>query len=412
MSSLLYPAKQKLYNALSNLEKFNKNNNFFDNISSLDAFFSEFRSITFVLQKSLSHTEYIKDYEMLRDKYIKNDYCKWLKDSRDSTVHVKPFELVKEIEINIYYPHKKIHIKKQKFTISSDIEISEFLNSIKRIFCEFDDNEVFFSVEYFFYEANSSIDIYENIIFGINQIKRLLIELEMCINEKCDLCNKLNESIQKLKVHNNLRDIFLVDDYVYYPKLNEFERAQRIGIYTNNFEISMPKTLINNGFWNRIGGEKTNLFDKFVLMHIVIGTADLITTSMIIYYDETYEMDTYHSSNKTTMYRKINEISKKIIDKNIKEIYIMQTYIIIDSEFDINNTIAKERAEKSKQDILVFMKVDSNLNEEEYFFEDNHIKCENYIQNKLMEGSRKYLEYGKLNMQPIINAFKTKKQKI
>lgn len=63
MSGLLYPAYQKFYSALSNLERFNKESNFFDNISAIDSFFTEYRNITFVIQSSLAHTEHIGIYE-------------------------------------------------------------------------------------------------------------------------------------------------------------------------------------------------------------------------------------------------------------------------------------------------------------------------------------------------------------
>lgn len=55
-NNLLVPAAQKLYSALSSLERFSKYNNFYDNISSLDNFLSEYRNVTFVIQKSLAHT--------------------------------------------------------------------------------------------------------------------------------------------------------------------------------------------------------------------------------------------------------------------------------------------------------------------------------------------------------------------
>lgn len=48
--NLLVPAAQKLYSALSSLERFSKHNDFFDNISSLDSFLSEYRNVTFVIQ--------------------------------------------------------------------------------------------------------------------------------------------------------------------------------------------------------------------------------------------------------------------------------------------------------------------------------------------------------------------------
>lgn len=62
--SRLLPALQKFYNALKHLEQFSLENNFFDNISSLDVFLSEYRSTTLVLQESLRGNQdpvYIKN---------------------------------------------------------------------------------------------------------------------------------------------------------------------------------------------------------------------------------------------------------------------------------------------------------------------------------------------------------------
>ena len=75
---LLLPAYQKLYAALANLERFNKGQDLYDNITCIDGFLSEFRNVTFVLQKSLAHTDYVSEYEALRDKYLKNAQCLWL----------------------------------------------------------------------------------------------------------------------------------------------------------------------------------------------------------------------------------------------------------------------------------------------------------------------------------------------
>lgn len=65
MSGLLYPAYQKFYSAISCLNRFCKEQDFFQNIASLDTFFSEYRSITLVMQKSLAHTQHINTYKDL-----------------------------------------------------------------------------------------------------------------------------------------------------------------------------------------------------------------------------------------------------------------------------------------------------------------------------------------------------------
>ena len=57
MAGLLYSAYQKFYSALINFDRFDKEGDFFSNISCLDAFFSEYRNITFAMQASLKHTK-------------------------------------------------------------------------------------------------------------------------------------------------------------------------------------------------------------------------------------------------------------------------------------------------------------------------------------------------------------------
>lgn len=51
--SIIFPALQKYYSALKSLDDFGCHGNFFDDVSHLDTFFSEFRNITFVVQKEL-----------------------------------------------------------------------------------------------------------------------------------------------------------------------------------------------------------------------------------------------------------------------------------------------------------------------------------------------------------------------
>lgn len=408
MSSLLYPAMQKLYSALSSLEKFSKENNFFENISSLDTFFSEFRNITFVLQKSLSHTKFIDDYNKLRDEYLSE--CRWFIEKRNETTKQQPFQLVKKIDISVYLPYQKLEICSYEFTVEDDVEMSTLFDELKQLFSKLHPIEVFFSAKFSFYESDTKIDIYEKISFGINQIKLLLDELKIRINENCSLCNKLESAIKKFHFGVTLKDMFLTNDYVYYPKTDLFERAERMALSTHGVNVSMPRMPINNGRWHMFGSKDTSFFDKFVVMHVLIGTADLMPTIMIVYEDETYEMDTYHSTNKTTGYRKINEAAKKISSDNVKEVYVMHTYTSIESVDKIYQMTSKERLQRGTQDILVFMKVDSDLNKEEYFFEEKNIRCENYLVGKLREGSKKHLAYGKLNMQPIIRAFKSKKE--
>lgn len=91
---LLYSSLHRFNNALENLKSFQKEKDLIENIGYLDNFFSNFRSTTFVLQKSLSHTSFISSYENLREKYLKNPLGKWFIDTRNEIEKQAPFELM------------------------------------------------------------------------------------------------------------------------------------------------------------------------------------------------------------------------------------------------------------------------------------------------------------------------------
>ena len=128
---LLYPAFQKFYSALKCLELFRKDNSFFDNISSLDTFFSEFRNITFVLQKSLAHTSYISSYESARETYLKNLH--WFVDKRNEVLKERPFQLIKQIKMTVFLPDQSFEILNRTFSVEQDTELSSLLYDIRKI---------------------------------------------------------------------------------------------------------------------------------------------------------------------------------------------------------------------------------------------------------------------------------------
>ena len=147
---LLYPAFQKFYSALSSLERFNKEKSFFENISSLDTFFSEFRNVTFVLQKSLAHTDYKLLYENLRDKYFSG--LKWFVDTRNETTKQHPFELEKKIEITAYLPGCRLDIYNKEFSIFDDQPLASVIDDARNFLDKIDPIEVFFSARFSFYK--------------------------------------------------------------------------------------------------------------------------------------------------------------------------------------------------------------------------------------------------------------------
>ncbi len=408
MPGLLYPAFQKWYSALSSLDRFRTEKNFFDNISSLDSFFSEFRNITFVMQKSLAHTQYFSLYEHKRDKYLSN--CKWFVEMRNDTTKQHPFQLIKEVKISVYFPETGIQLLQQQFSVENDTELSTLLDQLKALFLSINPIEVFFSADFSFFEKGSHDDLYDKLILGINAMDNFLKDMYKEIPEKCELCENLISKTSKTIFSHIPKDMLLINDYVYYPQKDIFERAKRIAMQmqTSNGDCAIRGNLsaFDKKPFAPLGND---YFQKFVLMHAILGTADLMPTLMTIYQDNTFTLDSFNADIKTTLYRKINQTASLILSDNIKAVYLMVTYSSI--PYDENqlenylNMTSKERLSLGCEDYLTFLSIDCNLQETEYSFRGSQLKDNAYIFRQITQGKQNKFNLGKINMMPIIEAF-------
>ena len=425
-TSLLYPAYQKFYSALSSLDRFSKENNFYDNISSLDTFFSEFRNITFVMQKSLAHTPYIKVYEKTRNKYLLD--CKWLVEKRNETTKEQPFRLVKQIEVTEYLPHCNSDIFSKNFTVDNDKEFSVLLKDIKSFF-KSDFNEVFFSIKFSFFENGNPINIYNEINKGIQIMLKFLNIMSSKIAEKCELSKKLKDEIKEkfLITHEH---IFSILDYIYYPKTDTFCRGSAWIPQLSNDDIltrkdksimkinSLENTLISGNNINKFLGNSTfssdnSYFENFITLHAMQKKTGLMSAIMIVYKNKAFDLNVFICDTKTTLYRKIKECGDKINKENINEIYFMLTYTINKYDQRLEGMTSKERAETCLgTDCLVFIKIDSDLNEEEYSFTEKELIYSSCVLSKIKYGKTTKLNMGRNNMLPIIEAFKQTKKNL
>ena len=131
-------------------------------------------------------------------------------------------------------------------------------------------------------------------------------------------------------------------------------------------------------------------------------------TIMTVYSDKTFSLDSFTADIKTIFYRKLNETAQRIIEEDITEVYFMMVYVFVSQKFlDIPST---ERTPYIENEFLTFMKVDYNLNEEEYVFDGKLLNNKQYIAQTVLHGKKSKLEFGINNMRPIIEAFKLKKQ--
>lgn len=407
MPGLLLSAYQKFYSALNNLDKFNKENNFFDNISCLDTFFSEFRNITFVMQKSLAHTEYISAYARNRDRYLADSI--WFVRKRNETTKEQPFQLIKQVEITLYYPNKGITLYSEIFSVDNNVEMSTLIEKFKRLFMNIDPFEVFFSAEFTFYEKDSQEDLFNKLIYGIQLMKDFLKSMKDEINEHCDLSEELIQKIDKLVFSQLPRDMLLISDYVYHPYKEEFERAGRVSLILMGQRKTInrtPLTSLKKGLFGNLGGD---YFHKFVVMHAILQNVNLLPTMMVVFKDNTFELDAFNADIKTTIYRKINEVAKRIIEEDIAEFYYMQTYVACPYLLDNIKMKYQERLSLSENKYLTFMKVDCSLHEEEYIFDGANLSIMEYIIYQIKSGRKNTLSLGKTNMFPIVEAFRKRR---
>ena len=413
MHGLLYPAYQKFYSALSSLERFRKEANFFDNISCLDTFFSEYRNVTFVIQSQLKHTEYFEKYEKNKDEYLTDH---WFVEKRNETTKQQPLCIQKRITICVYTPSEEIMTMEKRFTIEDDVPFDSLKDEIKGFFNDLLTDEVFFSTEYFFTENGSETDLFGKIITGISAMKSFLETLSKDIGEQCDLCKELKGRIDRMIIAYAPRDFLFTDDYVYYKSNNEFERASRVAMMFPQNGEKMASRCPSNEFFksNQLDYDGT-LFGKFTLMHVVIRAvnpdADIMPAIMVVFGDNTIHFDVFHADLKTTLYRKLNEIAKVIEKEDVIEVCFMSLYAVcpIDGEVPVHS---KERIKTAISDILVISSIDCSLNEKEYVFDGNNISDPQYTGYILKNGLKNRLDASRINMLPVWRAFKEKRHRM
>jgi len=408
---LLFPAFQKFYSALSSLERFKKDNNFFDNMSSLDMFFSEYRNVTFVLQKSLKSTPYFDVYREMREKHLSG--LDWFNETRTIITHEHPFDLEKKIDITAYLPWKSFDVSSKTFSVTNDQPLSSLIDQAKVFLIPFGPVEVFFSVRFSFYEKRTSINIFERIPNGLKIMYEFLSEAYQQIPAKTSLTDEIKETIGKnIFLHCPFNSI-LVNDYVYYPKTETFKEVDywHYSVGQPFSDKTVPRTPIENWLVHYAQFGKNN-FERFVAMHVALRTKEeIVPAFMLLFQDNTYELDAFYSDNKTTLYRKVHETCLQILNDDVKEVFFEYSMLSIPSSPSILSMPAKERRQYAKEEWLVLLKIDDKLNMEEYDFYVPGLACPGYIRSELEHGGKKELCYGAVNMQPIINAFKQKANK-
>lgn len=418
-NNLLVPAAQKLYSALSSLERFSKYNNFYDNISSLDNFLSEYRNVTFVIQKSLAHTNLLHFYEETRDEFLSGDLGKWFIEKRNEVLKEHPFNLQKEVIITIYDSLSTLKIVSKTFTAENDSDYSSLIEDLRMLLKSGDRIETSFSVEFIYKESGSDVSLFDKLLSGISNIYRFLKALNQKIMDNSKLFHDIMGKIEDLKVLRlNTTDLF-VDDYVYYSKDDNFERGARI-------ELRLPKCRIQANqalgmFGDAISlenlginpmNEVHKIFLKIVISHAFLyihQNKHIMDTIMLLYDDDTLEiLSPFDTSIRTTAYRKINEVADYIIASK----GIIKAVIVINEMWSYPNNeevLKKNYTERVKTEnpisLFACHMVDKSLSTYSYHFESDKIESSSYVIDILKKDSDATIHMNFMN--PVIKAFQT-----
>lgn len=372
---LLLPAYQKLYSALQSLERFSKGQDLFDNIACIDNFLSEYRNVTFVLQKSLAHTDYLSVYEKLRDKHLKNPHCSWLVIKRNEVLKEAPFPLEKQLILRIYLPFETGVFPIESYTIADEVDFSSLIEIVKRVISNLPAIEVFFSTEFIYKKIGEDVNLFKIIDFGIQSIMTMLNELDKEISVEPSQARKtLLDKIDKLFFYKVPQEAWFVDDYVYYKDGNFFEKGHRFEMITPS-STGVKYSVLCNMLQVKITDDFIqDTFEAFKRLHIFHFTMQksIMPTVLTLDKDGILSMTMYHASIKTTTYRKIHEIASEIKTKtDIVAVFIVGEMLIYNN-VKIFNKDYRYRVENSQSELLVFDKITKD-DVEQYFISSEAI---------------------------------------
>ncbi|WP_262245862.1 hypothetical protein [Parapedobacter soli] len=221
------------------------------------------------------------------------------------------------------------------------------------------------------------------------------------LNESSTLSDQLEEKIDELKFHRIPKNMLLTDDYIYYTKKNQFEKASRVEFNVPIDDQKVPVTILKKMF-----PDSKDLFDSFIMMHLVTFQMQkrLMPTCFIVYNDQKMQFVSFDSSIKTTIYRKLYEIANRIEPDGIIDVlYVGEMYNYVNTK-QILELESRERIKYKNSESLVFFKSSRDLTITSYSFDSNKVNDMKYIASTLL---RKDNSFNNLAfMKPVINEFK------
>lgn len=391
--SIIFPTLQKYYSTLKSLGNFGLSGNFFDDVSSLDTFFSEFRSVTFVIQKAVGAGDGKQIYEKLRDEHLTGDSLKWFMDVRNKVVHQNPFPLKKALIIDVYLVGGTVRLNDPSLLVDLDKTFDEALTAIKNIFIsKLKLIEVFFSARVIFNEDGADVELYPKIKDGLSQMNifmRKMQEQFPCACANCTSLKKLIESVYEQVFH---KELSFVNDYAYELD-KELTVAERGEIYLGIADsASLPLSEIRvqplGSLFEDNDGCIFTEFEKFIISHIVMFQMQehsIMPVFIINFNDNTQQIMPFISDTKTTFYRKVNEVAEKINFEDVIAVFFCgEQYLYEPEKYDeVFRRPYSERRLMASKEILYFNMILKGGYEWFVFFDESKIDDMKYVKEQI-----------------------------
>lgn len=210
---IIYPVLQKYYNALKQIDDLSIESDLFEGISKVDAFFAEFRNITFVMQKAFNTPELKKYYDEKRNLYFSGDNMRWFVSQRNVVTKEESFRLEKGIRVDVYHSGGGITITDRRMTINNEKKLEEVFEDLKIVLGGLEKyTDVFFSVILSFRENGQELDIYEILKKGIIVMNEFIANVIKDYPCDCNSCQELKKRTNELLTRVICKDISFIWD--------------------------------------------------------------------------------------------------------------------------------------------------------------------------------------------------------
>ena len=332
---IVYPILQKYYNALKLLDELSINSDLFEGITKVDAFFAEFRNITFIMQKSFNTPELKKYYDEKRNLYFSGDNMRWFVLQRNMVTKEEPFKLEKGIRVDVYHAGGSITITDDRMTIDNERQLDEVFEELKTVLGGLEKfADVFFSVILSFRENGQEVDIYELLKKGIIVMHEFISNVAEDYPCDCISCRELKKKTNGLlpqiicKGISFIWDCSLENGEIIFGDNAEMYMGPRDGRPLAMQEIRTP---IKGSIYEPEDNCEITMFQKFTSSHLVIYKMQenqIMPVFMIIYEDDTFSIYPFIATTKATIYRRVSRVAKDVREKEIKAVFYVGEFYV------------------------------------------------------------------------------------